>query len=96
MSKHSEYLMKILDDRNPEDKRFCEFCCEVYDQISLIQEHLEFIKINLVKDSQNFQQVTTFRIGKKSVDRFGFIKIKIEESMKNELKFLKRSLELLN
>ena len=96
MSKHSEYLMKILEDINPEDKRFCEFCCEVYDQISLVQEHLEFIKNNLVKDSQNFQEVTKFHVGKQIVDRFGFVKIKIEEGMRNELKFLKRSLELLN
>jgi hypothetical protein len=88
--------MKILEVRSPEDKKFCEFCCDVYDQISLVQEHLEFIKNNLVKDSQNFQQVTTYHLGKKSVDRFGFIKIKIEEGMRNELKFLKRSLELLN
>ena len=75
MSKHTEYLMKILEVRSPEDKKFCEFCCEVYDQISLVQEHLEFIKNNLVKDSQNFQEVTKFHVGKQIVDRFGFVKI---------------------
>ncbi|WP_146610961.1 hypothetical protein [Polynucleobacter paneuropaeus] len=87
--------MNQLENSSPEDVKFQEFIMKVCNTISDIQKNLEICKKSLIQDSLGMSDFMTYGVGNKSTNRYGSVSHRIQEDMKHEMKYLKRSFELL-